>query len=203
MYLELLDLMKILFILSLGVIFLYFLVKRFSLNKNIQYITIIKVFIIYETISLFFYLIYPKKILTEIFKSNLTILDFFLYSVILYLIFSLIIKKYFIIKIKKIIAIYLLLFFLFLPFLNILGNVFVIENIKTLSPFRSEIVEIENSFSKLSLFEIATKSYYVSFLSKTINIIENGTITWSWNSIELILATQDFSKIRFQRLSPL
>ena len=148
-------------------------------------------------------MIYPQNLLTELFSSNLIILDFIIFAVILCLIFKLIIRKYFIIKTKKIIAIYLLLIFLFLPFLNILGEIFVVRNIEKLQPFRSEIIEIENDFLNLSLFEIASESYRVPFLSKMVGVIENGTISWPWNSISLILITQDFSNIRFQRLSPL
>jgi len=203
MYLELLDLFKILVIIFLGILFAFFLIRKASSDKNIQFIIVAKAIVVYEVISFFVYLIYSKDFLTGIFGINLRILDFVFFSVILFLFFRIIVRKYFKIKTEKIVTIYLLLVFLFLPFLNVLGEIFVVKNIITIPPFRSEIIEMKNSFSELSLFEIASESYQVSFLSKTVNLIESGTISWPWNSISLIMITQDFSKIKFQRISPL
>ncbi len=203
MYLELLNLVKILFVIFSGIIFSYFLIQKLSSNRNIQFITVVKTITIYEIISFLVYVIYPQDFLTETLGNDLRILDFVLFTIILFSAFYFIIKKFFVISKKRVTILFLVLVFIFLPLSNFMGEMLVIKNIIKSPPFNKEVLEIENNFSNLSLFEIVSESYHEPFLLKTTNTIENGTISWPWNSLSLIMATQDFSKIRIEKPTPL
>lgn len=179
-YLALLGIITILLTLSIGVVFFYFLLKRWQETK---FLTVLKALALYELGSILIYLVYPFPFSSGILKFGLSgILNILIFGVIVFFAFYFISKKILSINWKKSLACFLLVVVIGLPFLDYFRILFV-KKISNFSIFAKENAKMEAEMR--AYFEQYGFGVFISPIVppppeplKAIEIIERATLSW-------------------------
>ena len=141
-YFTFLEIITIILVLLTGIVIFHFLVKKWQGNK---FLTTLKFFTLYILGSVFIYLIYPFPLLAKFLDGNLVkLLDFLIYSIVLFFIFYFIARKILLINWKKSLACFLLIVIILFPMLSFFRTRLVTQVAVIIPAFAEERMRLDD-----------------------------------------------------------
>jgi len=174
-YITLLETTFFFLTLFIGMIILYFIIKRWQKPK---FLTVLKAFILYELASLLFYLIYPFPLFSRLLNIGFfKILDLLTVCIILFFIFYFIMKRYLAINLKKSLIAFVLVFVVAFAFLDF-SRILLEKQILNLPVFAKENLQMQKQMAIYIQNTLISAEFPEPLSLKIIGKIESGTLTW-------------------------
>ena len=172
-FLTVLNLISTIIFVCFGVFIFGLLLKKWS---GIDWEKSFKIIGGYFLVSILIYFIYPYPLLSNLFEiQNLMIVDFIIYSLILFFVFYLIMEKMAGSGLKKSVAIFVLVVMITFPILGQVNNV-TLRFATNFGPFQAEHEEIQSDIAVRGT-EIEDDLYFrIGNLSKPIFFWQTGRL---------------------------
>ena len=183
-YFTFLEIITIILVLLTGIVIFHFLVKKWQGNK---FLTTLKFFTLYILGSVFIYLIYPFPLLAKFLDGNLVkLLDFLIYSIVLFFIFYFIARKILLINWKKSLACFLLIVIILFPMLSFFRTRLVTQVAVIIPAFAEERMRLDDETDEyfkeygISSFlsEQSIPSPPIPLALRAVGELEKATLSW-------------------------